>query len=47
VSAQTTEALREALVPLTADPAKAAVFCDIDGVLAPIVSRAEDAQVRQ
>src|SRR4051794_8855706 len=46
VSAQTTQALREALTPLTADPAKAAVFCDIDGVLAPIVRRAEDAQVR-
>jgi trehalose 6-phosphate phosphatase len=47
VSAQTSEALREALRPLTADPERAAVFCDIDGVLAPIVARAEDAQVRQ
>ena len=37
------EALREALAPLTADPSRAAVFCDIDGVLAPIVGRAEDA----
>jgi trehalose 6-phosphate phosphatase len=47
VSAHTSEALREALAPLTTDPARAAVFCDIDGVLAPIVGRAEDAQVRQ
>jgi trehalose 6-phosphate phosphatase len=47
VSAQASEALREALAPLTADPGRAAVFCDIDGVLAPIVSRAEDAQVGQ
>jgi trehalose 6-phosphate phosphatase len=47
VSAHTSEALAEALRPLTADPARAAVFCDIDGVLAPIVGRAEDAQVRQ
>jgi trehalose 6-phosphate phosphatase len=46
VAAHTSEALREALAPLTADPARAAVFCDIDGVLAPIVGRAEDAQVR-
>jgi trehalose 6-phosphate phosphatase len=47
VSAHTSEALAEALVPLTSDPSSAAVFCDIDGVLAPIVARAEDAQVRQ
>ena len=47
MSAHTTEALREALEPLTADPSAAAVFCDIDGVLAPIVGRAEDAKVRQ
>jgi trehalose 6-phosphate phosphatase len=47
VSAHTSEALAEALAPLTADPARAAVFCDIDGVLAPIVGRAEDAQVRK
>jgi trehalose 6-phosphate phosphatase len=47
VAAHTSEALREALTPLTAEPASAAVFCDIDGVLAPIVGRAEDAQVRQ
>jgi trehalose 6-phosphate phosphatase len=46
VSAHTSEALAEALAPLTADPRRAAVFCDIDGVLAPIVPRADDAQVR-
>ncbi|MEA2332229.1 MAG: trehalose 6-phosphate phosphatase [Thermoleophilaceae bacterium] len=37
----------EALAPLTSDPSRAAVFCDIDGVLAPIVERADDAQVRK
>jgi trehalose 6-phosphate phosphatase len=42
----TSEAVAQALAPLTADPSRAAVFCDIDGVLAPIVTRAEDAQVR-
>jgi trehalose 6-phosphate phosphatase len=47
VSAFAPEALTEALAPLTADPSQAAVFCDIDGVLAPIVRRAEDAAVRQ
>jgi trehalose 6-phosphate phosphatase len=47
VSAFAPEALSEALAPLTADPSRAAVFCDIDGVLAPIVKRAEDAAVRQ
>lgn len=35
----------EALGPLTADPARAAIFLDVDGTLAPIVKRAEDAQV--
>jgi trehalose 6-phosphate phosphatase len=39
--------LAEALKPLTDDPARAAVFCDIDGTLAPIVRRAEDAHVRE
>src|SRR5262245_57861606 len=47
VSAYTSETLAEALAPLTADPSRGAVFRDIDGVLAPIVRRAEDAQVRQ
>jgi trehalose 6-phosphate phosphatase len=35
----------EALSPLTADPARAALFFDVDGTLAPIVQRAEDATV--
>jgi trehalose 6-phosphate phosphatase len=37
----------EALQPLLADPARSAVLCDIDGVLAPIVRRAEEARVSQ
>ena len=36
--------LAEALAPLTGAPDRAAVFCDIDGTLAPIVKRAEDAR---
>jgi trehalose 6-phosphate phosphatase len=43
VSAQAPEALR----PLIADPGRAAVLCDIDGVLAPIVRRAEEARVSE
>jgi trehalose 6-phosphate phosphatase len=35
----------EALRPLTTDPDRAAIFCDVDGTLAPIVSRPEDARV--
>ena len=46
MSAQTAEALAEALAPLTSNPTRAAIFCDIDGVLAPIVRRADEAQVR-
>jgi trehalose 6-phosphate phosphatase len=45
VSAPTAEALAEILRPLTEAPRKAAVFCDIDGTLAPIVERADDAKV--
>src|SRR5689334_25296282 len=37
--------LVEALAPLRADPARAAVLLDVDGTLAPIVRHAEDAQV--
>jgi len=37
--------LAEALRPLTEAPERAAVLCDIDGTLAPIVDRAEDARV--
>jgi trehalose 6-phosphate phosphatase len=45
VSAPTAESLSESLRPLTADPARAAIFCDIDGTLAPIVNRPEDSRV--
>jgi trehalose 6-phosphate phosphatase len=47
VSAPTAETLRESLRPLTEDPQRAAVFCDIDGTLAPIVRRPEEARVRE
>ncbi len=39
--------MTETLRPLTADPGRAAVFCDIDGTLAPIVARPEDAHVHE
>jgi trehalose 6-phosphate phosphatase len=45
VSAPTADTLSESLRPLTEDPRRSAVFCDIDGTLAPIVQRAEDAHV--
>jgi len=35
----------EALAPLRADPARAAILLDIDGTLAPIVRHADDAHV--
>lgn len=35
----------EVLRSLTADPARAALFCDVDGTLSPIVERAADAHV--
>ena len=35
----------EALRPLTADPSRSALFFDVDGTLAPIVERAQDAAV--
>ena len=41
----TAEQLAEVLRPLIAEPERAAIFCDIDGTLAPIVPRAEDARV--
>ena len=47
MSAPPAEALAEALRPLTSDPGRSAVFCDVDGVLAPIVRRPEDAHVRE
>jgi trehalose 6-phosphate phosphatase len=45
VSAPAAETLTEALRPLTSSPGRAAIFCDIDGTLAPIVRRSEDARV--
>ncbi|MBA3843899.1 MAG: trehalose-phosphatase, partial [Actinobacteria bacterium] len=35
----------DVFAPLTADPPAAALFLDVDGVLAPIVERPEDARV--
>jgi trehalose 6-phosphate phosphatase len=46
VSAPTAEALAETLAPLTQEPDRGAVLCDIDGTLAPIVPRADEARVR-
>jgi trehalose 6-phosphate phosphatase len=37
----------EALQPLLADPDRSALLCDIDGVLAPIVRRADEARVSE
>ena len=37
--------LSEAIAPLRADPSRAGILLDIDGVLAPIVRRADDAHV--
>jgi trehalose 6-phosphate phosphatase len=45
VPAPTADALAQALRPLREKPAMAAVLCDIDGTLAPIVERADDARV--
>ncbi len=43
---ETGEGARGALLePLRADPARAAILTDVDGTLAPIVERAEDAAV--
>src|SRR6476646_310538 len=39
------ETISDALRPLTERPQEAAVLCDIDGTLAPIVERAEEATV--
>ncbi len=47
VSAPPAENIAERLRPLTDDPGSAAVFCDIDGTLAPIVPRPEDSHVRE
>jgi trehalose 6-phosphate phosphatase len=45
VPAPPVETLAETLRPLTDRPGSAAVLCDIDGTLAPIVERAEEAAV--
>jgi trehalose 6-phosphate phosphatase len=45
VPAPTAETLAAALRPVTVDPSRAAILCDIDGTLAPIVTRAEEAHV--
>jgi trehalose 6-phosphate phosphatase len=37
----------ESLEPMLADPARSALLCDIDGVLAPIVRRADEARVSE
>ena len=47
VSAPTADTLAESLRPLTEQADRSAVFCDIDGTLAPIVRRAEEAHVRE
>ncbi|MDQ3645300.1 MAG: trehalose-phosphatase [Actinomycetota bacterium] len=47
MSASQAPPLAESLRPLTQDPSQAAIFCDIDGTLAPIVSRPEDSHVRE
>jgi trehalose 6-phosphate phosphatase len=44
VSAAAT-ALADAIAPLIAEPARAAILLDVDGTLAPIVRHAEDAHV--
>ena len=45
VTAPTANELAEKLRPLTEDPERALILCDVDGTLAPIVKRAEDAEV--
>jgi trehalose 6-phosphate phosphatase len=45
VSAPSTDTLSEVLRPLTSDPRGAAILLDVDGTLAPIVRRADAAQV--
>jgi trehalose 6-phosphate phosphatase len=45
MTASARDPLGQILRPLTKDPASAAVFSDIDGVLAPIVDRPEEARV--
>jgi len=45
VPARTAETPASALAPLTKDPARAAILFDVDGTIAPIVKKPEDALV--
>jgi len=45
VSGPTADELEEVLAPLSRHPGRAAILCDIDGTLAPIVERADEAHV--
>ena len=45
VPAPTAETVAEALRPLTEAPGRAGIFLDVDGTLAPIVERADEARV--
>lgn len=45
VSASAVESLQRTLGPFVENPSGAAIVCDVDGTLAPIVRRAEDAHV--
>ena len=45
MSTPTAEDLAAGLAPLRSAPERAAIFCDVDGTLAPIVQRPEDAHV--
>ena len=45
MSGPTADLVSESLRPLTSNPRQGAIFCDIDGTLAPIVLRADEAQV--
>jgi trehalose 6-phosphate phosphatase len=47
VPAPTADTVAEALRPLTEAPARAGIFLDVDGTLAPIVDRADEARVPQ
>ena len=47
MSATPAKTLADSLRPLTEDPASAAVLCDIDGTLSPIVARPEDSHVQE
>jgi trehalose 6-phosphate phosphatase len=47
VPAPTADILAERLRPLTEAPDRSAILCDVDGTLAPIVERAEQAAVPQ